>query len=69
MNKLSINLTDTQKGFLFIAAGIILLSFLMGFFKAALYYLILVSALLLIGYGIIVGDFWTKASKLIKTKK
>ena len=68
MNNYLRNLSNTQKGAILIASGLILLLFLMGVFRDAFYYLILIASLLLIGAGIIVGDFWTKARTLIQKK-
>ncbi len=62
------NLTNTQKGALLICSGIILLVFLTGIFKTAFHYLILVTSLLLIIYGIIIGDFLKKLIQLIRKK-
>ena len=63
---MNLNFTNTQKGAFLIFAGAILLLYIMGFFKDALHYIILISSLFLIGYGIILGDFWSKTTLIIK---
>ena len=58
------NLTNTQKGLALIAAGIACL-LLIGFFKEVVHYIILIGSVALIGYGIILGDLWSKTVKFI----
>lgn len=61
------NLSSTQRGMIFIVIGVILFFYAIGFFRQALHLLILVGALFLILYGVMLGDFGTKAKDLINS--
>ncbi len=59
------DLTNTQKGTVFITIGIALLLYILGIFKQAFYFVIIIAALFLIIYGFIIGNFWKKINGLI----
>jgi len=63
------SLNASQRGAIFIVLGAILFFYAIGFFRQALHLIVIMGSLLLIFYGIFLGDYWTKATNYLKSFK
>jgi len=62
---MNLNLSNNIKGFLYLSSGMATLIYIHGWFQANLYYLLLVSAIVAMGYGFILTDLWDLVNSLV----
>jgi hypothetical protein len=68
MNNIFAKLSPAQKGALLIGGGFLLLLYTLGIIQTGLNTLLIIGAIIMIVYGILIGDYYTKIRKMFQKK-